>query len=461
MNSIRAFFIARVWLLQAPLVLELFHSCCAPKLVEERPFRAVFRATNTQGFSPGVKRTTVYTRPKSAVGPSISATFSPTRPTVGVTKVSITGKASPGAKLTDTSTFPDGKVRIFSFTANSDGEYIDGPFVLQQLGTYHDVLRDSVTGASIPISYRGMGDFTVAIDPVRQTIASGDAANYTVTFTSLSGFGGIVVPSALNWNKISGAVALWSTPDVKIPPSGSASATLTIQSLKGTLAGTYGKIVFKGASGSVTHAAPSSASLTVAAPRKAITATFSPAHPIVGITRAGITGTATAGESVTDVSTFPDGTVHQFSVNVNNAGTYIDGPFLLRQLGTYHDVLRDNATGASLTLSYSGLGDFSVVVDAVSQTVVRGQATSYKVTFTSLDGFEGIVTPTALNLPKIPELTATWPAPSVAVPSNGSASATVTIQTSPNTPVGTYDQITLQSTNGSVAHAATVSLTVK
>ncbi|HEV2963319.1 MAG TPA: hypothetical protein VG649_15935 [Candidatus Angelobacter sp.] len=393
--------------------------------------------------------------------PGITATFSPAHPTVGVTKVSITGKASPGATLTDTSTFPDGKVRTFSFTANSAGEYTDGPFVLQQLGIYHDVLRDSVTGASIPISYSGIGDFTVAIDPVSQTIAGGDAANYTVTFTSISGFGGVVVPSALNWNKVSGAVALWSALDVKVPPNGSASATLTIQTLKSTPARTYEKIIFKGSSGAVTHAASSSASLTVGAPRKMITATFSPAHPTVGVTQVGITGMATAGESVTDVSTFPDGTVHQFSFNVNNAGAYIDGPFLLRQLGTYYDVLRDNATGASTALSYSGSGDFSVAVDASSQTITPGQATRYKVTFTSLDGFEGIVTPAALNVPKIPELTATWSVPAVTVPSKGSASATLTIQISPSTTPGTYGKITVQGKNGSVAHAATIGLTVK
>ncbi len=392
--------------------------------------------------------------------PGITATFSPDHPTVGVTKVRITGTASPGAKLTDTSTFPDGKVQIFSFTANSAGEYTDGPFVLQQLGTYRDVVRDSATGASVPISYAGIGGFTVAVDPVRQTITSGDAANYTVTFTSVSGFGGVVVPSALNWNKVSGAVALWSAPDVKVPPNGSASAILTIQTLKSTPAQTYDKITFKGSSGSVTHAAPSPASLTVAALQKNITATFSPAHPTVGVTRAGITGLATAGESVTDVSIFPDGTVHQFTVTVNKAGTYIDGPFLLRQLGTYHDVLRDNATGASIPLSYSGLGDFSVVVDAASQAITRGQATSYKVTFASLDGFEGMVVPAVLNLPKIQELTATWSASTVAVPSNGSATATLTLQTSSSTPAGTYP-ITLQGTNGSVARAATVSLTVK
>jgi hypothetical protein len=397
---------------------------------------------------------------RPAAAPGITATFSPARPIVGVTKVSISGKASPGAKMTDTSTFPDGTVHIFSFTANNTGEYIDGPFVLQQLGAYHDVLRDSVTGASTTISYSGIGDFAVAIDPVHQTIGSGDAANYTVTFTSMSGFGGIVVPSALNWKKVPGAVALWSTPDVKVPSNGSSSATLTIQILKSTPAGSYGKIVFKGSSGSVTHAAPLPASLTVAAPRKTITVAISTAHPTVGVTKVSITGLAVAGESVTDISTFPDGTVHQFSVNVNNAGAYTDGPFLLRQLGTYHDVLRDNSTGDSTTLSYSGLGDFSVVVDAGSQTIIRGQATSYKVTFASLGGFEGIIAPAVLNLPKIPELTATWSAPSVSVPSNGSASATLTIQTSPSTTAGTYDKIILQGANGSVTHAATISLTV-
>jgi hypothetical protein len=398
-----------------------------------------------------------------AAAPGITATFAPARPTVGVTKVSITGKASPGAKMTDTSTFPDGTVHTFSFTANNAGEYVDGPFVMQQLGTYHDVLRDSATGASTPISYSGVGDFTVAVDPVRQTIGRGDAANYTVTFTSVSGFGGFVVPAALNWSKAPGAVALWSAPEVKVPSNGSASATLTIQTLKTTLAATYGKIIFKGRSGSVTHAAPSSASLTVAPLQKTITAAISPGHPTVGMTKVSITGLATAGESVTDISTFPDGTVHQFTMSVNNAGAYIDGPFLLRQLGAYHDVLRDNATGASMALTYSGLGDFGVAVDVAGQTIAPGQAASYKVTFTSLNGFEGIVVPAALNSSQIPGATASWSDPSVEVPSNGSASVTMNIQTSASTPPGTYGKITLQGTNGSVAHAAAsaISVTVK
>jgi hypothetical protein len=192
-----------------------------------------------------------------------------------------------------------------------------------------------------------------------------------------------------------------------------------------------------------------------------MTAAISPAHPTVGVTRVGITGMATAGESVTDVSTFPDGTVRQFTVSVNNAGTYVDGPFLLRQLGTYHDVLRDNASGVSTTVSYSGLGDFSVAVDAASQMITPGQTTSYQVTFASLDGFEGMVVPAAPNLPKLPDLTATWSSPSVAVPSNGTTSATLTIQTSPSTPSGIYDKITVQGTNGSVTHATTIRLTVK
>ncbi|HYU48226.1 MAG TPA: hypothetical protein VEK84_18855 [Terriglobales bacterium] len=200
---------------------------------------------------------------RAASSAGITAALSPAHPTVGVTKVSITGTASAGATVTDTSTFPDGTVHIFSFKAGSDAAYTDGPFVLQQLGTYHDVLQDRATGASTTIAYSGLGNFSVAVNATNRTAAKGQTANYTVTFTSVSGFEGTVVPVARNGSHIPGATAWWSEPQVDVPSNGSGSATFLIRTSTNTPAGTYGNITLQGTNGSVAHAAPSKISLTV------------------------------------------------------------------------------------------------------------------------------------------------------------------------------------------------------
>ena len=193
----------------------------------------------------------------------ITATVSPTNPTVGVTTVSIVGTASPGATVSDTSAFPDGTAHTFLVKADSNGKYTDGPFVLQQLGTFHDVLQDRATGASIAIAYAGLGDFSVAVDSTSRQVAKGQTANFSVTFTSVAGFEGGVVPTALHWSDIPGATAWWSEPSVFVPSRLSASATLMIRTSADTPAGTYEKIVVQGSNGSVTHAAPAKLSLTV------------------------------------------------------------------------------------------------------------------------------------------------------------------------------------------------------
>jgi hypothetical protein len=193
----------------------------------------------------------------------ITAALSPAHPTVGATKVSIKGMASAGATVSDTSTYPDGTVHIFSFKAGSDGTYTDGPFVLQQLGTFHDVLQDRATGASTAISYVGLGDFIVAVDPISCKVAKGQTATYTVTFTGILGFEGTVVPGPLNGLHIPGATAWWAEPLVTVPQKSSGIATLMIRTSSNTPSGTYGNITLRGANGSVVRAAPSKISLTV------------------------------------------------------------------------------------------------------------------------------------------------------------------------------------------------------
>ena len=416
--------------------------------------------------------------PAAPPSTGLTAAFAPASPTVGVTEVIISGRASAGAKVIDTSTFPDGSVHIFAVKADAAGAYTDGPFVLLQLGTYRDVLRDDATGASTTISYSGSGDFTIAVDPAAATITTAqgdfsigvDPANATmraglearlkVTFTSVGGFGGEVVPLLPDSSKIPGAAVTWSSSRLKVPPNGSATAVLTILTLVGTTPRTY-PIAPQGTSGSVMHALEPAIGLTITPPPPGtITAIFSPDRPIVGVTEVRIQGRATPGQAIVDTSIYPDGVPHDFFVNVTGAGFYTDGPFVLRQLGTYHDVLLDGATGAKIELSYQGVGDFSAAVDQTSQTVARGEEAKFQVTFKSLSGFAGAVKPAVTDLAKIPGATASWSQPAVTVRSGDSIAAGLTIKTSTATPAGTYT-LTVAGTNGSVTHASDISLTVK
>jgi hypothetical protein len=384
--------------------------------------------------------------------PALTAAASPADPIVGVSEVTVTGKASAGARVINTSTFPDGSIHLFSFKADAAGDYTDGPFVLRQLGTYRGVLHDTATGASTSISYSGTGDFSVAVDPPGATITTGAQARFNVTFTSIGGFGGEVV-LRLDSPGPPGAVASWSWPSVKVPPNGSATAVLTVLTLISSPPGAY-EMAVQGVNGSVTRAAARPILLIVNPPEPGtITALLSPARPIVGVTKVRIEGRATAGQLVVNTSTFPDGIDHVFFAHVSGAGAYSDGPFVLEQLGTYHDVLLDGATGAETEISYEGVGDFSTNVNRASLSVERGEEAKFEVTFKSLSGFAGRITPAVRDLSQIPGATASWSSPRVTVRSGDSIAAGLTIKTSTETPPGTY-KVTVQGTNGSVTHAA-------
>ncbi len=405
--------------------------------------------------------------PRAPVTPIVTAALSPADPIVGVTRVTIAGTATAGATVVGVSIFPDGTRHGFTVKADNAGAYRSGPFVLEQLGTYHDIIRDSVTGTMRTISYSGSGDFRIAVEKPSATIVTGGQKRLKVTITSVGGFGGEVTLQRPSASAVPAAHVWWSGTRLRVPPSGSATAILNIRTLAlYTRPGVY-QVAVKGASGSVTHAAAPAIALTVQPPPPGtITATLSPDHPVVGVTEVRIAGRATAGREVIDDSTSPDGQTHAFGMDVSGAGNYKDGPFVLQQLGTYHDVLRDSATGAKAEVSYQGVGDFSTSVDRTSATVARGEEAKFAVTFKSLSGFAGDITPAVPDLSQIAGATASWSSPALtvrgtppwstlwlAVRSGDSTAAGLTIKTSSETRPGTY-KINVQGTNGSVTHAA-------
>ena len=97
--------------------------------------------------------------------------------------------------------------------------------------------------------------------------------------------------------------------------------------------------------------------------------------------------------------------------------------------------------------------DFSVTATPSSQTVPPGTGTSYTVTVTPSNGFNGTVTFDVSGLPS--GATATFNPSSV----TGSGSSTMSVSTSSSTPDGTYP-LTITTTSGNLTHTTQVTLVV-
>jgi len=227
----------------------------------------------------------------------------------------------------------------------------------RDLAALMDFLGAGAGEAHAPVggggSAAGNGDFALAADPGAVAVIAGAEAKFTVTFKSVGGFAGWVQTQTLGVEGAQGAVGSWSSPSVKVSSAGATKATFTILTLLDTPPGEY-PIVFQGVNGSVAHRTAAVTLRVTGPPKNAITAVLHPDAPIAGAARYTIGGNATAGGWVKDVSTFPDGSVHSVSSKANGVGAYTIGPFVLRQRGTYHDVLIDTETGGRTELVYQG-----------------------------------------------------------------------------------------------------------
>lgn len=298
----------------------------------------------------------------------------------------------------------------------------------------------------------GEGDFALSVDPGTAQVIAGTETKFTVTFRSVGGFAGSVRPQTLGVDEAQGAVGSWSIPSVKVTAGGASKATFTLLTLLDTPRGEY-PIVFQGSSGSVTHKTAAVTLRVTGPPGNAITAAFHPDSPVVGDTNFTISGRATAGGWVKDVSTFPDGSVHYFSSKANGAGSYTGGPGVLKQLGTYHDVLIDTETGGRTAIEYRGVGDFAATVDAPRRTLASGQTAQFVVTFSSLSGFSGVVTPTVENMPDLADDAVAWSPASVYVRPGAPGSARLTIRAAGDASAA-IQTVRVKGMNGSVARAA-------
>jgi hypothetical protein len=111
-------------------------------------------------------------------------------------------------------------------------------------------------------------------------------------------------------------------------------------------------------------------------------------------------------------------------------------------------------------ISTGSTPDFSITANPSSLNIQQGLSASSIVTIHSLGSFSGTVTLATGTSPAIANTTTTSLNPtSIALTSGGSATSTLTVQTSRSTPVGTYN-VNVKATSGSLVRTLTISLVV-
>ena len=301
-------------------------------------------------------------------------------------------------------------------------------------------------------------DFSVSASPASQTVVQGNTASYTVTVTPSGGFNG---PVSLSLSALPAGANATFNPN---PINGSGTSTLTITTSASTPAGSYLRTI-TGTNASLIHsttvtlvvssasspnfslsASPSSQTVTRGNPTS-YTATVTPSG--------GFTGSVSL-----SVSGLPSGASATFSVNpIAGSGnsTMSVTTSTSTPTGSYTLTITGTSTSPSLTHSTTVtlvVNSFSISASPASRTVTRGNSTTYTVTLTPINGFNGTVTLRVRGLPL--NSSASFNPSSL----TGQGTSTMTVSTNASTSTGTFS-LRIRGTSGSVTHSTTVQLVVQ
>ncbi len=300
------------------------------------------------------------------------------------------------------------------------------------------------------ISSGPVPDFSISASPASQTVTPGSGTSYTATVTAINGFTGNVTLSATGLP--AGATPSFTTN----PLNGSGTSTLGITTTSATPAGSY-TVTVTGTAGSLQHSTTVTlnvADFSISASPGSQTVTKGNATSYTATIAAlnGFTGNVTL-----SATGLPAGATPSFTTNpVTGSGTSTLG--ITTTSATPAGSYTVTVTGTAGSLQHSttvtlNVADFSISASPGSQTVTKGNATSYTATIAALSGFTGNVTLSATGLPAgaTPSFTTN--------PVTGSGTSTLGITTTSATPAGSYT-ITVTGTAGSLQHSTTVTLNV-
>lgn len=305
-------------------------------------------------------------------------------------------------------------------------------------------------------------DFSISASPGSQTVVQGNPTSYTVTVTPSGSFTGNVNLSVSGLP--SGASGSFNPNPIT---GGSGSSTLNITTSSSTPAGTY-TVTITGTSTSpslthsttvtlvVTSASSGNFSLSASPPSQTVTAGRSASYTVTVTPSGGFTNSVTL-----SVSGLPSGANATFSTNPITRGSGNSTLNITTSSGTpvgsYTVTITGTSSSPSLTHSTTVtllVNSFSISASPSSKTVTRGNSTTYTVTVTALNGFNGTVTFSVRGLPS--GSTASFSPSSV----TGSGTSTLTINTNASTSTGTFT-LRIRGSSGGVTHSTTVQLVVQ
>jgi uncharacterized membrane protein len=300
-------------------------------------------------------------------------------------------------------------------------------------------------------------DFSISATPTSQNVTQGTSATYKVMVGPLNGFTGSVSLSATS--APSGAGATFSPSSITIS-SGSGASTMTTSTT--TPPGSY-TVTITGSSGNLTHS--TTVTLVVNSSSQGFSLAASPtSRTVTQGSSASYTATVTPSggfnASVTlSVSGLPSGARATFSSNPINGGSGHSTVRVSTNTSTAPGTYALTITGTSGSVTQTTtvalvVNAFSISVSPSSHTVARGNTTTYAVTVTALNGFNGTVSLRARSLPS--NTSASFNPSSI----TASGTSTMTVTTTTSTPTGTFN-VGVRGSSGNLTLTSTVELVVQ
>ncbi|MGO9588892.1 MAG: beta strand repeat-containing protein [Candidatus Acidiferrales bacterium] len=319
----------------------------------------------------------------------------------------------------------------------------------------------SPNGTGVYIQLELPGDFTGYPSPWSRTVVAGANAGYTLIIEPLNGYLGnvTITTGALP----TGVTAVFQPTNMISNSNGSVSLTLVTDPT--TLPGTY-PITLTATSGSLVHSA--TITLVVNAQAGDFTGSIVPGSQTIGGGEVAsyaiqvIPINNFIGDVTLSVSGVPPMASASFNppvvtggsgsavLNITAAPSTPIGKYVLTLTGTSGSITHS----ANVIFNVSSNADFTGKIAPTTAAVVPGARASYTASVIPLNGFTGNVTVSVSGLPSGATAQVT---PSVVM--HGSGSASLLINTTASTPLGSY-VLTVTGTCGTLVHSTSIQLNV-